>query len=420
MQVSSQKIILSFILISGLFFSSCYKTEVLDVPATEKLLFLMEPEQIQTINEARDIKFAIEDPKPDLRYNGEVANLKSMSLRGNTALRFHRKSFNVDLSDPLYFPVSDRKDYYPLTEFRLVAMVTDYTYIENRISYGILNKLNVQPLFYRYIETIFNDQTQGLYLLIENPEFYAVNIHGSEMIIRRGYNASVDDYRYISYGRYSPGQYTDTFKSLYATILQYQGEELYNKLNVNLNLTSYFRKMITDYLLKNGDYTDEIYFYAMPEEQNIRFDILPWDYDDIFADKPHEVGADWGMGRAYGNRSYATMDDIKAEIGDKLIFSIEDDLDYTIAKDSFLYARYLDEIKTFLEKITPGFIESEFQEILSELDLYLVQDEIIGQSRYDRDPFNYSEWKQNLINRKGFLLERLYKIQEAWEKAQSL
>ena len=40
------------------------------------------------------------------------------------------------------------------------------------------------------------------------------------------------------------------------------------------------------------------------------------------------------------------MNDIIADVGSKLLFSIEDDLDYKIAKDSFLYQQYLKTLRS--------------------------------------------------------------------------
>ena len=77
-----------------------------------------------------------------------------------------------------------------------------------------------------------------------------------------------------------------------------------------------------NFIVKNGDYTDEVYFCIDPAVDKFKF--IPWDYDDIFAIAPHEGNA------------------IKKDaIGNKLIFSSEDKLDQKIANDAYLYHIYL-------------------------------------------------------------------------------
>ena len=95
----------------------------------------------------------------------------------------------------------------------------------------------------------------------------------------------------------------------------------------------------------------KLFFIQKSKTDKEIFGVFPWDLDDIFADQPHEIGNPWALGTIFGPREYSSMDDIIADVGSKLLFSIEDDLDYKIAKDSFLYQQYLKTLRIVIEKI---------------------------------------------------------------------
>jgi spore coat protein H len=46
-------------------------------------------------------------------------------------------------------------------------------YIENRIAFGILEDAGIFPLIYKYVELHLNGSSQGIYLLIEDPEKFS-------------------------------------------------------------------------------------------------------------------------------------------------------------------------------------------------------------------------------------------------------
>lgn len=208
----------------------------------------------------------------------------------------------------------------------------------------------------------------------------------------------------------SEESYMNRFNEIYNLLTDYQGDELYNKLSSRLDMQQYFRKMGMDYLLMNGDYTDEIYFYSTVLQGDIQFMIIPWDYDDIFQNHPHEVGVSWGIGKIFGNRSYPTQQDIYDEIGDKLIFSIEDDLDYVIAKDSLLYLAYEGVFTALINELNSSIFEDLFYTIKQELTPYYADPEIVAQSRFDADSTNLELWRANLEHKQMLLEERLVQI----------
>ena len=143
-----------------------------------------------------------------------------------------------------------------------------------------------------------------------------------------------------------------------------EGQQLYDSLNVVLHMDQYFKWLAFNYLIKNGDYTDELFLFLTPGEN--RFDIIPWDYDDIFQRQPHE--------------SYERRNKL---LDHKLLFSGEAYLDIVIDSDSFLYLKFLQSFQEVLELLTPELIKTTFERVYTELYPYYMDQEIISQSESD-------------------------------------
>jgi spore coat protein H len=294
-----------------------------------------------------------------------------------------------------------------LTRFKLLALAMDYTYIENRVAFGLLEEAGIMPLFYKFVEFRINNETQGVYLLVEDPERFYKEA-GSEYILRRGYDHRIEDSDYEAADHFIPvDEYEKRYREIYSLLATSSGIELYMELGQRLHIAEYFRKMAIDYLLRNGDYTDEVFLYALKEKDTVRFHPIPWDYDDIFSENPHEVGRSWGMGNVFGPRYYDSQQDIYNDIGDKLIFSIEDDLDYAIAKDPFLYSQYEAELGNLLNIIDKEVVTKVFNETEEELSTFYNSIRVIEQSQYDSDLTTRELWKRNMIEKEELLKERL-------------
>jgi spore coat protein H len=119
-----------------------------------------------------------------------------------------------------------------------------------------------------------------------------------------------------------------------------------------------------NFLVRNGDYTDEVFFYIDPEIK--KFKIIPWDYDDLFLLAPHEG-----------------KDVSRKILGNKLIFSSEDQLDITIANDPYLYNIYLTGLRETLEALPVNTVKEAFENTYAELYPYYADNELISMSKYD-------------------------------------
>lgn len=386
---------------------SCYREEVLPGPSGEKFELVISPELQTFIHQSKDTSYTLDEPGMQLFLNENRIDFKEIRTRGQNSLRFPRKSYTVNLREPVYISGRNGRDGILLDRFKLLAMAMDYTYIENRLGLGLLEQTGNMPLFFKFVEVGINGETQGVYMLVEDPEEYIKEL-GSEYICRRGYNHWLADSEYEpSFHFISLNEYQTIYNEIYRVLLLHEGEELYKQLEERLNMRSYFRKIGIDYLLRNGDYTDEIYFYATISDDRIQYQIIPWDYDDLFSDQPHEVGVSWGTGKVFGERNYPTYQDVLDVIGDKLIFSIEDDLDYTIARDSFLYAKYEEDLRVLVKDLEKVGFEALFTNLRNELGPYYQDEKIVAQSKYDRESTTREKWEDNMREKQNMLEERL-------------
>ncbi|MEJ2596112.1 MAG: CotH kinase family protein [bacterium] len=159
-------------------------------------------------------------------------------------------------------------------------------------------------------------------------------------------------------------KYVAYYRNIYNALHKYEGEELYETLKEYLDIDFYMTWIAFNFLVHNGDYSDEVFFYVDPEIE--RFRIIPWDYDDILVTAPHE-----GLKQR------------NVTIGDKLLFSGEDILDIAIAHDPFLYQVYKTHLKEVLETIKPELLKVVIEETFAELYPYYLDYHIISNVHYD-------------------------------------
>jgi len=131
-----------------------------------------------------------------------------------------------------------------------------------------------------------------------------------------------------------------------------------------MDIDHYMTWLAFNFLIHNGDYADEVFFYFDPQVNKYR--IIPWDCDDILASSPHE-----GLKQR------------NVTIGGKLLFSSEDMLDIKIANDPYLYSRYLKRLKELLESITPDVLKMSIEQTYTELYPYYSDEKIISNVQYD-------------------------------------
>jgi hypothetical protein len=411
---------LIIMLMPVLFLTGCKKLdyEVTD-PEKEVFNFIVTDSQKEHINASRGEQYEVTDPSPELRFAGSTYTIDRFEIRGDNTLNFTRKGFSVNMDRKITLLNPDENIERKYEEFKLLAMVYDYTYIENSTAVGLFKEVNLWPVYSFFTEVRLNNDTQGLYHFIEDPVEYFIEQKNASFVVRRGYNHSIKAYSINPVNQKNTDEYVNRLDKIYSNLPGYSGRQMYDTLSAYIDLEQYFTKLSIDMLVKNGDYSDEVFFYSKIKDGREVLGVFPWDYDDIFADQPHEIGRDWAPGTIFGHREYWSMDDIIADVGTKLLFSIEDDLDYKIAKDGFLYQEYLKTLRTVIEKVDLAVIDKVFDYTFNHIGPFYADDSIVAQSRYDVDETSYDLFVTNLAEKRRMLKDRRNWILQELDKQQN-
>lgn len=375
-------------------------------PEKEVFNFIVTPVQQQMINDSRGIQYEVTDPVPVLSFAGDTFLIDRFEIRGDNTLNFHRKGFglNMDRRISLYNRYENTVRKYE--EYKLLAMVYDYTYIENCIGTGLFREAGLWPVFSFFTEVRLNNCTQGLYFFIEDPFEFFMEQQGASYVVRRGYDHVRKAWKVSPDASHSADYYNSRFKRIYSLLPLYSGKQIHDSLSKYLDLEQYFTKISIDLLIRNGDYTDEVIFFTKLTDGKEVLGTFPWDLDDIFSGQPHEIGNEWAPGTVFGPRIYNSMEDVVADVGSKLLYSVEDDLDYLIARDDYLYQEYLKSLRKVMEKLDNKTIDRVCDYTLDHIGAFYAIDSVIAQSQYDHDPASSSLFIQNLEEKREMLKER--------------
>ncbi len=325
--------------------------------------FAISHSQFATLQKSKGNKLALN--KVTMTVNGDTAIIKDMHLRGNNTLNFKRKSFSIDLEKSIHLTLAEEKA--TLKKFHLLNLAMDKNLWHNRWSYVILAELGLFPSMQSFCTVTINDTPQGIYLLVEKPQ-HATELLQSPYTIRRGVKHNIEHEYVQTKSKLEAKQYKEQYNSLYKT-KSLHGESLYDHLSSVLEIEQYFKWLAFNYLIMNGDYADELFLYIHPETQ--RFEVIAWDYDDIFMVSPHE-------GRAVRNQEHK----------DRLIFSLEDELDQTIAGDDFVYHKYEEVLKEVLLLCNDEMLLRSAEKVLNELtELSNIPENALSSRHLDKEPF---------------------------------
>lgn len=290
-----------------------------------------------------------------LIINSQKTAPKDVHTRGQSTLNFPRKSLSFDVETPVEIHHQELSE--KMSHFILLSLSMDKYYVRNRLAFGLLHEIGLLEFFFAFTDLEINEKSEGIYLAVQRPQDWAIHEQNSPIVIRRGYGHKIETSKTSkSLSKEDTKTYLESFKSIYKLIHIESGEQLYRKLSEKMDLENYMSWLAVNYLLRNGDYADEVFFYFDPDIN--RFKIIPWDYDDIFSASPHEGSS--------SNSESAS-----------LLFSKEDDLDAKIATDPFLFQKYKEVLKKVCLALSDEVLANVFQAIYSELYPYYSQEEII-------------------------------------------
>ncbi|MCB0601119.1 MAG: CotH kinase family protein [Saprospiraceae bacterium] len=385
-----------------IFSSSIYSQQVLHLePATDRNYTVVDIDIPKSI--ARQIHDPLRSgsniPVNKMLIDGREVKVKEVKTRGKSSAFFYRKSFNVQLEDDFEFEGSQGKK--KMKKFYLLAQAMDVHYFRNYFAFTMMHDLKVAKFYFQYAELRLNGKTEGIYLLIERPYDVALKDKDAPVVIRRLESRHIDQEKV---SKKVPATLTKESKRAFAAIPDFckdlHGQSLYDSLNRYLDLKDYFSWLAFNYWAKNGDYTDEVCYYIQPDHPGIRFGIVPWDFDDLLTQQPHEG-----------------MDLRNRRLGDALIYSSEDILDRTIAEDSVLYAHYLDHFREILPKMSsPARLQEIFTRIYQDLEPLYEDPANYEISEHDREATDPHAMKDNLVKVYSFLINRSEEIKHQLER----
>jgi spore coat protein H len=324
---------------------------------------------------------------PVMLIQKDTARVKEIHSRGNNSLTFEHKSLSVDLNHVVKVTIGGQP--VGLKKFDLLNLVMDKNLWHNRWAFLCMQHLSLFPLQQTYSPLWINDQPQGIYLLVEKPRHFITSAMKSPYLLRRGIDHAVADEYIETPSKEDAKKYKNQFTSMYDDINRWHGQDLYDRLNGKINLDHYFKWVAFNYLIMNGDYADELYLYITPGDA--RYDVIPWDYDDILRPVPHE-----GMTARNAVEGFRS----------KYLFSSEDPLDRAIAADATLYAHYLDSFRDLLTHLDEATISRFANQVRQELQTLGAGEQGKASLFLGKEPWNAVDAMADIDRSLDFVLKR--------------
>ena len=283
------------------------------------------------------------------------------SSRGQSSIGFPRKNLKIQ---------SVYKDEHGKTPHMKIAGVdaakiilsagsVDPLLTKNMTVYRLYSAVGLPTMKTAYAEVTMNGVSQGLHMVSESADDHIVKELNADVAFRRGYLDSLElreSKRSLTESEVAA--YTSGLNSIFSDLKKLKGAELLASLEKKMNFNNYLRMLAVNYLVKNGDYFDELYFYgAKNKAGEIYFDVFPWDFDDAFAAKMH-----LSVLPGYSNNSRSGRSE------KQMLFSFESQIDQAISQDEVLMNKYFEIFGEVVSKLSTEKID----QVITEVDVLLV------------------------------------------------
>ncbi len=322
---------------------------------------------------------------------GPALPVAELSTHGQTSQSARRRSFELQLANDARIEVAG----VAAAKLFLLSLQADEGYISTAIGFKILALPGIPVPRFAYVELFLNGISQGLYLAIERPVDAMRSDLNAVYIARRRYFGRLEVKKYEGEKTaISEARFTETLGAALELRDGLSGEELYAAWSRCFDIDAYMVWLGLNSLLRNGDFSDEIYFYSSStgvDAEQPYYRIFPWDMDDLFKERMHLAPLNWllsGFDR------------------DSLLFNFESGLDRKINGDAFLYRRFQHDLQRVLtEQVTEEAIDQVIDSIREEAGPYLEIPAVRANARKD--------W----INRRGLDRSSLLELLEARRQA---
>jgi spore coat protein H len=267
-------------------------------------------------------------------------------------------------------------------EFNLNSLAGDKGYINNKIGFGMAKAFGLITFPTEYIQVTLQDFAQtdslelGLYLIMQKPVQFLKGQLDADYVARKRYQYI--DSRFVNPElKMDKKQIQKFLDDLYESAEEetIKGTELVSALKETMDLDQYLDWLALNSVVKNGDYADEVFFFAnLKANSKPYFKILAWDFDDLFG-SIHSIPF---YTRSCDDYEYAP------------VHNCESPLDRAIIKDPVAYMYLLNRFKKSISNIVNDqLIENLEKQIWSELYFYLIDPKIVEAAKRDRRSLSY-------------------------------
>lgn len=294
----------------------------------------------------------------------------SLSTRGMTSLsKFSRKNFNIhSLKNEI--GESEKIDIGSVEGRKLIlsASPEDVLGTKNMLTYKILKNTGVHALSPKYAEVVINRESQGLYFVSRAAQDEILKSKlgedtQAEIVLRRRYSDKIElKGKKDSLTNLQAQEYIKTLRTIHKTASKLKGEALFAYLEKNLNVEAYMRWIVVNSILKNGDSSDEVFFFGKKlADGSMYFDILPWDEDDTFSKSMHQSSLMISPNYKRAGVAKRTM-----------IFNFESRIDKAVAKDPVMLKKFFAVVSQVISELkTSNAVQTSVDQVIAELTPYL-------------------------------------------------
>ena len=231
-------------------------------------------------------------------------------------------------------------------QFLLISLCYDDRYVKSWLMYSLLRHLGLfEDLAFRYVrlfvETNNVRESEGLYLLVENPVVKRRDVKASiSAVVRRRLDPvrqtrpglGAPDVKYPKQSEFDRAMKRNEYDEIARVARTCDDISCYELLRKRMNVDAYIRWIAFNSLVKMGDYVDEIYFYSSNENQHTAYwGVHGWDPDDAFQ-KCHHGGKD-----AHTDRF-------------QMLYCLEGNMDIVFLRSKDMYSRFVQTLEELLAR----------------------------------------------------------------------
>jgi hypothetical protein len=277
-------------------------------------------------------------------------------FRGQTSLDCMRKSFSIDLKGTQSRRLASGA---AADEFYLLSLCNDNGYFRQVLANRIMTRLGLFPLRFRFVTVRLNADHLGVYLLVEKP-VHTLRRMQTELstIIRRRFDPEdkPEEVKYPDDVVLAEAALAE-YKALTASIELLDPSMLLEALTKKMDFDLYLRWHSFQTFMRNGDYVDEMFFYASYERSGdadmLYFYPLAWDMDDLDSD-------------CHLQSRFAQVDP------NGILYCSEGHIDQALLLSAEAYTLFIDHLQQWLDDLLPAeALSNELAAVRSDLFAHL-------------------------------------------------